>query len=320
MLTDFETFLLAVFFGVSVVLFATSVVLAILHYYGVIPCVRNNQHDNRPAINHVLPQQPPPVHFYPPVQLNQRVSMVDDYPCFVGRRDEEDIPRQVEVSVQEGSHGSTSGTRLPIISSDSSSHHESASHTPHPERTHATAADLARYLVRLRLGNSSPQGSPAPERSSIDRTRGKRIPNISTGPNDIFIDSTSELDVVWDNLNLPYTAFFPHWGNPYRASEANWEPSEQYRTETPDPNYPTIHWDEPVQVTELPPTPPRATRDSLPKFESRRSPTRQATLAVPRRKREPPGGLVDEQGLNQDDRDRRRVEAERAAFFRRIDE
>ncbi len=68
-MTDLETFLLAVFFGVSVILFTTSVVLAILHYYGIIPHVHNNQHDNRPMINHVLPQQPPAVHFYPPVQL-----------------------------------------------------------------------------------------------------------------------------------------------------------------------------------------------------------------------------------------------------------
>ncbi len=135
MLTDLETFLLAVFFGVSVILFATSAVLAILHYYGIIPHVRNNQHNNRPTINHVLPQQPPAVHFYPPVQSGQRASMLDDYPRFIGRRDEEDIPRQVEVSVQEGSHGDTSRTRLPDIqlSSSSSSHHESAGNTPHPE-------------------------------------------------------------------------------------------------------------------------------------------------------------------------------------------
>ncbi len=311
MLTDFETFLLAVFFGISIVLFATSVVLAILHYYRIIPCVHSNQHDNRPTVNHVLPQQPPAVHFYPPVQPSRRAPAVDDYPHFIGRRDKEDIPGQVEVSLQEGSHESTSGARLLVIqlSSDSSSHHKSAGNTPHPERTHATAADLARYLIRLGLGNSSPRDSPAPKRPSIDSARGKRIPNISTGPNDIFIDSTSELNVVWDNLNLPYTTFFPHRENPYRASEVNWEPPEQHRTETPDPDYPTIHWDEPVQITELPPTPPRAARDSSPEFESRRALMRQAALNIPRR-REPPGGLVDEQGLNQNNRDRRRAEAE----------
>ncbi len=33
---------------------------------------------------------------------------------------------------------------------------------------------------------------------------------------------------------------------------------------TPDPNYPTIHWDQPVQITEQPPTP---TEESSPEFE-----------------------------------------------------
>ncbi len=70
MLSELETFLLTAFFGVSVVLFTTLVVLAILHYYGIIPRIHNNQHDNRPIVNHVLPQRPPAVHFYPPIQTS----------------------------------------------------------------------------------------------------------------------------------------------------------------------------------------------------------------------------------------------------------
>ncbi len=70
MLSTLETFLLAAFFSVSVILFATLVVLAILHYYRIIPCIHDNQHDNRPTVNHVLLQQPPAAHFYPPVQLS----------------------------------------------------------------------------------------------------------------------------------------------------------------------------------------------------------------------------------------------------------
>ncbi len=148
MLSELETFLLATFFGISIVLFATSVVLAILHYYGIIPRIRDNQHDNRPIVNHVLPQWPPAVHFYPPIQPSRRSSTVDEYPRFVGGRDEEDIPRQMEVGVQEGSHGDTAGARVPVIelSLDSSTSHESAGHAPHPART-ATATDLARYLI-----------------------------------------------------------------------------------------------------------------------------------------------------------------------------
>ncbi len=90
MLTTLETFLLAAFFGVSIVLFTTLVVLAILHYYGIIPHVHNNQHDNRPAVNYVLPQQPPAVHLYPPIQPSQRASTANDYPRFIsGRNDDE---------------------------------------------------------------------------------------------------------------------------------------------------------------------------------------------------------------------------------------
>ncbi len=136
--------------------------------------------------------------------------MIDEYPRFVNGRNKEDVSRQMEVSVQEGSHGDTAGARLPVIqlSTDGSTSHESAGHTPHPAQT-ATAAELARYLVRLGLRNSSPRGSPAPEQPSVDSARGKGLPDASTGPTDIFISSTSKLDLVWDNLNLPYTAFFP---------------------------------------------------------------------------------------------------------------
>ncbi len=206
MLSTLETFLLAAFFGVSVTLFATSVVLAILHYYRIISRNCNNQHDNRPTINHVLLQRPPTAHFYPPICLSRQASTVDEYPCFICGGNEKDIPRQMEVGVQEGSHGDTSRARLPFIqlSPDSSSCHESAGHTPHPAaRNAATASDLARYLVRLGLGNASPRGSPTSEQHSLDNARSKRIPDATIGPTDILIDSTSELDVVWDNLNLP---------------------------------------------------------------------------------------------------------------------
>ncbi len=103
-----ETVLLAAFFGVSIALFATSVVLAILHYYRVIPCATHiNQYNNRPTINHVLPQQPPPIHVHTPVP--QRASTLNEHPCFVHRRNEEDIPGEMEVGIQEGSNGDITG-------------------------------------------------------------------------------------------------------------------------------------------------------------------------------------------------------------------
>ncbi len=67
MLTMLETFLLAAFFSISIVLFAIAIVLAILHYYGIIPRIHDNQHDNRPTIDYVIPQQPPLIHFCSPI-------------------------------------------------------------------------------------------------------------------------------------------------------------------------------------------------------------------------------------------------------------
>ncbi len=47
MLMTLETVLLTAFFGVSVTLFTMSVILAMLHYYGVIPHTTHiNQYNN----------------------------------------------------------------------------------------------------------------------------------------------------------------------------------------------------------------------------------------------------------------------------------
>ncbi len=72
MLTTLETVLLAAYLGVSIALFATSIVLAILHYYRVIPRTHINQYNNCPTINHVFPQQPPPVHLRAPTPIPSR--------------------------------------------------------------------------------------------------------------------------------------------------------------------------------------------------------------------------------------------------------
>ncbi|PBK88172.1 hypothetical protein ARMGADRAFT_1084826 [Armillaria gallica] len=70
-------------------------------------------------------------------------------------------------------------------------------------------------------------------------------------PGDSPADSTFKLDILWDNINLPYTTFFPRQGNPYQAR-------------TPDLEYSTIHWDQPIQITKQSPTPPILTRESTP--------------------------------------------------------
>ncbi len=133
--------------------------------------------------------------------------------------------------------------------------------------------------------------------STAQQPTGSRLRNTpvlpaTSGPHDIFVSSTSELDLVWDNLNLPHTAFFPPRENPYR-----WGTAE----------YPSvIHWDEPVRITTRSPTPPEQTRESTPEFPPRVTPDR---LAIPRRRREPPRSVVEvAEELNQFDRDRRQAE------------
>ncbi|PBK90593.1 hypothetical protein ARMGADRAFT_1082851 [Armillaria gallica] len=97
----------------------------------------------------------------------------------------------------------------------------------------ADAADLARYLVRLGLGEHCPAGMPVSEQPSRVR--------IGDSP----ANSAFRLDVVWDNLNLPTTAFFPRRGNPYRPH-------------SPDPEYPAVAiGDKSILITQHPPTPPR---------------------------------------------------------------
>ncbi len=208
MLMTLETVLLATYLGVSVALFTTSIVLAILHYYRVIHRTHINQYNNCPIINHVLLQQPPLVHLHTCTPIpSRRASTLDEHPRLIHRRNKEDLSGEMEIGVQEGSNGGSAGARLPFIqlSTDDSSHHaNAASHTPYHTQPApaADAADLARYLIRLGLGNTGPRGSPVSERPSLDHPRSTRVPDSPA-------DSTFELSILWDDLNLPYTAFFP---------------------------------------------------------------------------------------------------------------
>ncbi len=201
----------------------------------------------------------------------------------------------MEVGVQEGSDGDVARARLPYIQlSPDTSHHLSAGATPHPERDPPSAADLARYLVRLRLGGAGPSNSAATEQPAISRPRNDPILPTTNGPYDIFVSSTSELDLVWDNLNLPYTAFFPPRENPYR-----WGTAE----------YPSlIHWDEPVRITTRSPTPPEQNDESTPEFPPQED---RGRLNIPRRRREPLRSVVEvTEELTQYTRDRRQAEQE----------
>ncbi len=304
MTTTLNILLSAVYLAVSTALFAATVVLAVRFHYRNTPRIqRNNQWFPPLPVNYVLPQQPPPAHFYP--HLPRRAPPVDEYHGIINGRDEEDIPGEMEVGIQEGSDGGTAGARLPFIQlSPDVSHHSSAGATPYPERNPPSAADLARYLIRLGLGTAGPSHSPAGEPVTSNRPGGTPIFPATSGPHDIFVSSTSELDLVWDNLNLPYMAFITPRENPYR-----WGTAE----------YPSIiHWDEPVQITTRSPTPPEQDNESTPESPPQGA---QGRLDIPRRRREPPRSVIEvAEELNQFTRDRRQAERERAEEFRRIDE
>ncbi len=121
----------------------------------------------------------------------------------------------MEIGVQEGSDGDVAGARLPHVQlSPDISHHSSAGATPHPELNYPTAADLARYLVRLGLGTAGPAGSPTTEQPASGRPRDTPICPVPNDPHYIYVSSTTELDLVWDNLNIPHAAYFPPAGRP----------------------------------------------------------------------------------------------------------
>ncbi len=158
----------------------------------------------------------------------------------------------MEVGIQEGSNGNGAGARLPYIQlSPDTSHHSSAGATPHPESNYPTATDLARYLVRLGLGTAGPAGSPATEQPAGSRPRDTPIRPATNDPHHVYVSSTSELNLIWDNLNIPYAAYFPQREDPTYGATAE---------------YPSIiHWDEPVRITMRPPT-PEQDDESTPEF------------------------------------------------------
>ncbi len=235
MTATLDIILSAVYLAVGTALFAAAVILAVLFHYRItprIPRIRYNNNWFPPAlINYVIPQQPPPAHLYPPVP--PRPPTVDEYPGIIHRRDEEDVLGEMEIGVQEGSDGDVARTRLPHVQlSPDISHHSSAGATPHPEPNYLTAADLARYLVRLGLGTAGPAGSPATEQPASGRPRDTPIRPVPNDPHYVYVSSTTELDLVWDNLNIPHAAYFPQREDPDYGATAEF-PS-------------VIHWDEPV--------------------------------------------------------------------------
>ncbi|PBK83245.1 hypothetical protein ARMGADRAFT_1089599 [Armillaria gallica] len=265
MLTTLKTILVAAFFGVGTALFAVAVVLAALHHHRLHPRP-HNQYYPQPVINHVLPRQPPPVHFYPPLPVpSRRALMVNEHPRFVNRRDEEDFLGEMEVSIQKGSNGEPTRARHPVVQLSAHNDPSLAGSTGHTPIQHNLLLPLMQQTWQEQPANGSPGDSP-------------------TG-------SAFRLDILWDNINLPYTAFFPRRGNPYRAR-------------TPDPDYPIIHWDQPIQITEQPPTPPILTRESMPEF--------QQPEEIP--------GYDPATFLSQYDRDRRAAGQVRFAAFRKVNE
>ncbi len=99
---------------------------------------------------------------------------------------------------------------------------------PLPQTWPDTSFDLA-------WGQQAPAGSPATKQPASSRPRDTSIRPATSDPHYVYVSSTSELDLVWDNLNIPYTAYFPQREDPNYGATAE---------------YPSIvHWDEPIRIT-----------------------------------------------------------------------
>ncbi len=308
MTVTLDILLSAVYLAVGTALFVTAVILAVLFHYRITPRIPRIRHNNNwfpPApINYVIPRQPPPAHFYPPIP--PRPPTVDEYPGIIHGRDER--------RRSWGNGNRSSGRRrwrccrskTPPYPAFSRTSHitRSAGATPHPESNYPTAADLARYLVRLGLGTAGPAGSQQP--SNLPAVV-LGIPQFAQSPNDphyIYVSSTTELDLVWDNLNIPHAAYFPQREDP------------DYGTTAESP--PILPEDEPVRIATRSPTPPEPSSEPTTELPLQWG---QRRLDIPRRRREPPRSVIEvAEELNQEDRDRRQAERERAEIFRRINE
>ncbi len=308
MTATLDIILSAVYLAVGTALFAAAVILAVLFHYRITPRIPRIRHNNNwfpPApINYVIPQQPPPAHFYPPIP--PRPPTVNEYPGIIHGRDEEDVPGEVEIGVQEGSDGGIARARLPDIQlSPDISHHSSASATLHPESNYPTAADLARYLIRLGLGTAGPAGSPATEQPASGHPGDSSVLPVTNDPHYIYVSSTTELDLIWDNLNIPHAAYLPR-----PAEDLTYGATAEFPS--------VIHWDEPVRIVTRSPTPPEPSSERTTELPLQWG---QGRLDIPRRRREPPRSVIEvTEELNQSDRDRRQAERERAEAIRRVDE
>ncbi len=220
MTVTLDILLSAVYLAVGTALFVVAMILAVLFHYRITPQIPRIRHNNNwfpPApINYVIPQQPPPAHFYPPVP--PRPPTVDEYPGIIHGRDEEDVPGEMEIGVQEGSDGDAARARLPYIQlSPDVSHHSSAGATPHPGSNYPTAADLARYLVWLGLGTAGQQ-APQPPSSLPAVVLG--IPQFAQSPmTPITSMSAPPLSSTSSGTTsiFPTLPTFPSGMNPYES-------------------------------------------------------------------------------------------------------
>ncbi len=192
MLTKLEIFLLATFFGISTALFATAIVLAILHHTGRIPRTYINQYNTHPTINYVLPQQPPLARIRSPIH-HDRLSEIHELSSTRCQQKMEDVASMHE-SVPENRIDTHPGTPVILLSSTSSSSALSSESTPYVVRSPSpiTPAELTERLHRFQMVQRGVTRAPTPYPCNLSGDHTRNVP--SSEPN------APDSDDCWDPI------------------------------------------------------------------------------------------------------------------------
>ncbi len=308
MTVTLDILLSAVYLAVGTALFVAAVILAVLSYHRITPRIPRTRYNNNwfpPApINYVVPRQPPPAHFYPPVP--PRPPMVDEYPVIFHGRDEDDVPGEMEIGVQEGSDGDVAREQDSPISS-----FLQTSHITHPP---AVPPIQGRTTLLPQTWPDTSYNSAWEQQAQQAPQQPSNLPAVVLGISQFaqspMTRTTSTSAPPLSSTSSGTTSIFPTLPT---------FPSGKIQTtelpQSPRPSYPRKSPYESLRDLPLPRSQAASQRQS-----SHYSGDKEGSIFQGEEGslRDPLLRVAEE--LNQEDRDRRQAERERAEIFRRVNE